>query len=381
MPIFLSIQPYGLLLLNEKGKLVKSYPFPKDPDSIARILENRDLLDEYIGRVISGMKDKEDIVVNDQLLKNLLDAKGVRSIISPGEKPFLKIRREFLRYASQVWGGIDEKEYYLILNELGIKITKQRIKGELSSLDHQIIKSIDYIDHANKALNILAPAIREWYSIHFPELNDIIEDHSVFMKIISLQPDRRKINEDVLKRAGVGGSMIKSVLNAANESMGADLDSKDLEVIKNIADNWINLYESRKKVESFIEGLMKRKAPNVSSVVHPLVGARLIAVAGGLKRLASLPASSIQILGAHKAIFMHLVKGAKPPKHGILFQAKEVRTAPKKLRGKIARLLATKIAVAARVDAFGEGRYVGDELRKEIDEKLKEILGGGKRES
>ncbi len=358
--------------------MIKFQSFPKDPDSIAKILGNRDLLGEYIDRLISSRRDKGDIVVNDQLLKDLLDMKGVKSIISSNEKPFLKVRREYLRYASQVWGGIDESEYYLILNRLGIRITKQKIKEELSSLDHQIIKSIDYIDHANKALNILAPAIREWYSIHFPELNDLIEEHPVFMKIVSLQPDRRKMSENALKEAGVSGSLARSILNAAKESMGADFDSKDLEVVRKVADNWISLYESRKDVESFIEDLMRREAPNLSSVVHPLVGARLIAVAGGLKRLASLPASSIQILGAHKAIFMHLVKGAKPPKHGILFQAKEVRTAPKKLRGKIARLLATKIAVAARVDAFGRGRYIGDELRKEIDRRLKEIIGGGK---
>jgi len=379
LPTFLSIQPYGLLILNEKGKVIKFQSFPKDPDSIAKILGNRDLLGEYVDRLISSRRDKGDIVVNDQLLKDLLDMKGVRSIISSNEKPFLKVRREYLRYASQVWGGIDESEYYLILNRLGIRITKQKIKEELSSLDHQIIKSIDYIDHANKALNILAPAIREWYSIHFPELNDLIEEHPVFMKIVSLQPDRRKMSEDALKEAGVSGSLARSILNAAKESMGADFDSKDLEVVRKVADNWISLYESRKDVESFIENLMRRKAPNLSSVVHPLVGARLIAVAGGLKRLASLPASSIQILGAHKAIFMHLVKGAKPPKHGILFQAKEVRTAPRKLRGKVARLLATKIAIAARVDAFGEGRFIGDQLRKEIDEKLREILGRGGR--
>ncbi len=380
MSAFLSIQPYGLLVLDRKGKVIKFHSFPKDPDSIARILGNKDLLNEYIDEVISSRKDKEDIIVNDQLLKDLLNMNGVRSIISPNEKPFLSVRREFLRYASQVWGGISEKEYYLILNELGIKITKQRIKEELSSLDQQIIKSIDYIDHANKSLNILAPAIREWYSIHFPELNDIVEEHPVFMKIISLQPDRRKISEDVLKKAGVRGNLVKSALNAVDGSMGADLDNKDLEVIRKVADNWIYLYESRKKVESFIEDLMKREAPNISSVINPLVGARLIAIAGSLKRLASLPASSIQILGARKAIFMHLVKGAKPPKHGILFQAKEVRTAPKKLRGKIARLLATKIAIAARVDAFGRGRYIGDELRKEIDKKLNDLPGDGRHE-
>ncbi len=381
MSIFLSIQPYGLLALDDKGKVIKLYPFPKDPDSIVEIVKNRNLLGEYINKIITDIGVKGDILVNDQVLKDLLDEKGVKAVISPNEKPFLRIRKEFLKYLSRAWSDTDEREYYLILNEIGIKITKRKIKEELSSLDQQIMKSIDYIDHANKALNVLAPAIREWYSIHFPELNDLIEDHPTFMRIVSLQPDRRKIDENVLKKVGISGNTAKSVISAARESMGADLDADDLSTIKKVADNWISLYESRKTVESFIESLMKRGAPNLSSIVHPLVGARLIAVAGGLKRLASLPASSIQILGAHKAIFMHLVKGAKPPKHGILFQAKEVRTSPKKLRGKIARLLATKIAMAARVDAFGGGRYIGDKLREEIDKKLKELIRGDNHES
>ncbi len=380
MSIFLSIQPYGLLVLNDKGKVIKLYPFPKDPGSIVEIVRDRNLLGDYIDKIITDVGARGDIVVNDQVLKDLLDEKGIKAVISPNEKPFLKVRKEFLKYLSRAWSDINEREYYLILNKIGIEITKWKIKEELSSLDQQIIKSIDYIDHANKALNVLAPAIREWYSIHFPELNDLIEDHPTFMKILSLQPDRRKIDEDILKKAGISGNTAKSVISAARESMGADLDASDLNTVKKVADNWISLYESRKIVESFIESLMRRGAPNLSSVVHPLVGARLIAIAGGLKRLASLPASSIQILGAHKAIFMHLVKGAKPPKHGVLFQAKEVRTSPKKLRGKIARLLATKIAMAARVDAFGGGRYIGDRLKEEIDKKLKELLKGDNHE-
>jgi rRNA biogenesis protein Nop56/Nop58 len=129
-------------------------------------------------------------------------------------------------------------------------------------------------------------------------------------------------------------------------------------------------------VERYIEGLMREIAPNLSDVAGPLLGARLITMAGGLDKLAQLPASTIQILGAHKAIFLHMTKGTKPPKHGILFQAKEVRSAPKKLRGKIARLLATKISIAARVDAYGSDRSIGKKLREEIDERLAKLRGG-----
>ncbi len=377
MRAFLALQPYGLLLLDQRGKILKSWGFPKDPERIASLITSDDLLYDPLEKLIRGLK-ADELIVNDQKLKELLDNKGVSSVLSPGEEAFLQVRKAPQRYASQIWGGIKQKEYFRILNEVGIEITKIGIRKELSSLDQQVMKAIDYIDHANKALNVLAPAIREWYSIHFPELNDLVEEHPAFMRIVSIQPDKRKLTEEVLKEAGLSEGKTRQVMKAARESMGADLEEGDLEIMREVAGNWISLYETRKRVESFIEDLMKRAAPNLSAVVHPLVGARLIAVAGGLRRLASLPASSIQILGAHKAIFMHLVKGAKPPKHGILFQAKEVRTAPKRLRGKIARLLATKIAIASRVDAFGGGRYIGDDLRREVDEKLREIMRGGK---
>ncbi len=374
----MALQPYGILLLDHKGKVLKSWGFPKDPEKIASILTDESLLEEPLRKLLAGLK-ADELVVSDQILKDLLNKADIKSILSPAEEAFLQLRRTPHRYASQIWGVVKQKDYFRMLNEIGIELTRIGIKKQLSSLDQQVIKAIDYIDHANKALNVLAPAIREWYSIHFPELNDLVEDHPLFMKVVSLQPDRRKMTLEILKKAGLSDAKARQVMEAARNSIGADFEESDLEMLRKVAENWTSLYESRKMVEAFIEDLMKRAAPNLSAVVHPLVGARLIAVAGGLNRLASLPASSIQILGAHKAIFMHLVKGAKPPKHGVLFQAKEVRTAPKKLRGKVARLLATKIAIAARVDAFGDGRYVGDELRKEIDEKLREILGRGGR--
>lgn len=379
MPIFLSLQPFGIVVLGPKGEIISSNGFPRDPEVVSRIITDGKAIERMISKLLPKLRQEDELYVNDQLLKEVMDEMGIKAILSPNEEPFLKVRRSPHKFASVVWKGIGPREYYDFLNDLGIELTKLRIRRQLSSLDQQIIKAIDYIDHVNKALNILAPAIREWYSIHFPELDDLVEDHPIFMRIVSLEPNRVKMTVEILKRAGLTDKKAKEIIKVREESMGADLSEEDLKIVKNVARNWVSLYESREKVEKFIESLMRRAAPNLSAVVHPLVGARLIATAGGLERLAKLPASSIQILGAHKAIFMHLVKGAKPPKHGILFQAKEVRGAPKKLRGKIARLLATKIAIASRIDAFGREKYVGDELRKEIDEKLKNLLRGGKK--
>ena len=117
---------------------------------------------------------------------------------------------------------------------------------------------------------------------------------------------------------------------------------------------------------------MKEVAPNVTALVGPLLGARLLSLAGSLEELAKLPASTIQVLGAEKALFRALRTGGKPPKHGVIFQFPEIRRSPRWQRGKIARALATKLAIAARVDYF-TGRYIGDELKKKLMERIDEI--------
>lgn len=375
--LFVAIQPYGILVLDEKGNIEESSPFPRDAKAISDIFSGGNSLREILEGLMMRIK-ADEIVVNDAILKEILANMGVNVTLSPQERPFLEIRRSPLKYASQLWGDLKQKEYFYLLNEIGILVTKSRVKERLSSLDQQIIKAVDFVDHSNKALNIIAPTIREWYSIHFPELDELLEDHYEFIKLVSIEPSRNKIGEDVLRSAGFSGKVIEKIIEASRSSMGAELSDADLEALRNIASSWITLYEAKRDMELYIEDLMRRAAPNLSAVVHPLVGARLIAIAGSLERLANLPASSIQILGAHRAIFMHLTKGTKPPKHGIIFQAKEVRSSPKSLRGKIARLLATKIAIAAKVDVYGGGKYIGDALRKEIDEKIKryvEVMG------
>lgn len=117
------------------------------------------------------------------------------------------------------------------------------------------------------------------------------------------------------------------------------------------------LYESvartRSDLELGIEGAMPRRAPNVTALLGPLLAARIISQAGGLERMARLPASTIQVLGAEKAFFEHLRGRAPPPRHGFLFLHPSIQGAPRRLRGKLARALAGKVAIAARLDAAG----------------------------
>ncbi len=373
MTKYLALHPAGLFLFDENGELVKFEALPEDPEIIVKLVEEG--LSELVAKLIKGFEG-EEVIVNTQPLKEAAESSGFKSSLKPSHPIFVSLRRSPHKVYEFIGKGKSLKEYREFVRNLGVELTRRRIKEALSSPDQQVMKIVDYIDHVNKSLNILAPAIREWYSIYFPELNDLVEDHLLFMKIIASEPNRKNLSDELLEELGVPKDLREKILQSSRDSVGYDATEHEYDAVKKVAQEWLDLYDTRVEAERFLENLMKSFAPNLSAVVHPIVAARLIAIAGGLYRLASLPASSIQILGAHKAIFMHLTKGTKPPKHGVLFQAKEVRTAPKRLRGKIARLLATKIAIAARVDVFGGGKYIGDELRKEIEERIKEIYRG-----
>ncbi|MEM1872960.1 MAG: hypothetical protein QXJ00_07105, partial [Candidatus Nezhaarchaeales archaeon] len=155
-------------------------------------------------------------------------------------------------------------------------------------------------------------------------------------------------------------------------SLGANVLQKDVDVIRDVASIVLKLYEVNERLRRYVDEVMGEVAPNLKELIGPVLGARLIALAGGLERLAKLPASTIQLLGAEKALFRALRTGSKPPKHGVIFQYPEIHRSPKWQRGKIARALAGKIAIAARVDFF-TGEYIADELKEDLKNRIKEI--------
>ncbi len=380
MRVHVVAHPFGILLLDGDGNALfySAFSSPEDAgESLYLMSLGRSFpqVEEVRAAIESMGGEVEEVVVPSRELASSLGYSG-RVIVDLNSPVAKAVRERALQIAKEMGFQGDRREYNDYVTQVGIEISRRRIKDELSQRDNLIIRAIDYVDHLNKSLNVLIPAIREWYSIYFPELDSLVEDHYTYALIAAELTARERITKEALRRIGVDKALAERVAEAAKNSIGADLPDEDLNVIATVARRWVKLYETREQVEEYIEDLMRQVAPNLSAVVSPLVAARLIAIAGGLKRLASLPASSIQILGAQKAIFLHLTRGTKPPKHGVLFQAKEVRTAPKKLRGKIARLLASKIAIATRIDAFGRGKFVGDQLRAEIDRRLAELRGG-----
>jgi nucleolar protein 56 len=233
-----------------------------------------------------------------------------------------------------------DKYYYA-----NLKQTKQQLKDSVKT-DNFICQTIANIDEIDKAANLLSKRLREWYELENPEQSYEVGDHYRLAELI--------VSGNTTKQPG---------------SMGADLNEKDHGEIKLLAQRIVDLYVLRREHETYLETTMLELCPNIHAVAGTLVGAKLIGQAGSLKRLAELTASTVQLLGAEKALFRHMVTGARAPKHGIILQHPILQRAKATDRGKIARGLADKIAMAAKIDYF-KGQFIGDKLRAELEKKF-----------
>jgi nucleolar protein 56 len=208
--------------------------------------------------------------------------------------------------------------------------------------------------------------------LHFPELSNLVDDHEVYLRIVADIGEKTSLDKEKMS-ALLSDNKASRILQSSESSMGAELIDSDINAIRLISKKCLELYSTREKIEKYIDEIMSVVAPNVQALVGSTLGARLIAAVGSLKALASKPSSTIQILGAEKALFRSLKTKAKPPKHGFIFQHPQIRQAPWWQRGKISRALAGKLAIAARIDVYS-GDYRGDKLKKEFDHRVKEII-------
>ena len=163
-------------------------------------------------------------------------------------------------------------------------------------------------------------------------------------------------------------------MELVSKSLGADINDNDLEKCKSLAKEIVNLDNLISEYEKYQEELCQEICPNISTVAGAAIAAKLISHVGSLSKLSLLPASTIQVLGAEKALFKHLKnKRIDPPKHGIIFQHVYISSSPKVVRGKIARALANKITLAAKADAFTK-RFIAEDLKKDLEKRYNEVM-------
>ena len=231
------------------------------------------------------------------------------------------------------------------LRELNLIETKKRVKDSVTD-DLLIVQTINHISDLNKVINILVKDLREWYSYYNPEFSRLTLEHEDFVKAIVSKKDKKV------------------------DGMGSEFKKDDLKPIIDLAKQIDDLYKFKIKQEKYLEGLMKKVCPNVTAISGFLIGAQLLQHAGSLRRLVMMPSSTVQLLGAEEALFRHIKTGARCPKYGVLHNHPLISKVKRADVGKVARMLAGKISIAARVD-YGKGKFIGDKLLKEVEARFK----------
>jgi nucleolar protein 56 len=268
--------------------------------------------------------------------------------------------------------GLPKAETLGIIRTHALELTKRRIAAASSQLDRLAAEAVKAVDEFDKTLNVFASRIREWYGLHFPELGELVDDNATYLRLVSSLGLRENFTKEALTALGIPEDKSERISGLAKRSMGATLAPENFEPIRVMSESVYKLYSLRNSLTGYIDRLMADVAPNLREFVGSVLGARLIALAGSLERLARFPSSTVQVLGAEKALFRAIRKGARPPKHGAIFQDPLIHNAPKWQRGKIARAYAGKISIAARVDFYG-GETISQKLREDFENRVKEI--------
>jgi nucleolar protein 58 len=240
-----------------------------------------------------------------------------------------------------------------------------------------IVQAIGLLDDLDKELNTYAMRVREWYGWHFPEMTKIVGDNIKYAKAIKLMGTRDKAAEIDFSGIPLEEEEESALKDAAQISMGTEISLEDMLNIEALCDQVIDLAEYRGQLYDYLKSRMMAIAPNLTVLVGELVGARLIAHAGSLINLAKQPASTVQILGAEKALFRALKTKHETPKYGLIYHASLIGQAQPKFKGKISRVLAAKCAISIRVDALGDAQdaRIGEENRLKVEARLRQLEG------
>jgi len=344
----------GSFGVDEKNRIVAFKPFPKIPEKMAEKLKTSEF--ELI---------EEESQLQQELWKKKFK-EFVFSVRKTGVKhaepnnPAEKFVKENLRKVAVEKKVVkDQIEFNQLLTKVNLELTKVKIKRAVER-DSLIIQANGAIEELDKSTNVLAERLREFYGLHFPEMDRIVSEHEKYARIIEKFGSRKNIEDEEL-------SQFKE------KSMGVDLTEEDVKAVQSLAAEILSLYRLREDLAKYLEKLLKEVAPNFTELAGPMLSAKLISKAGGLDKLARMASSTVQLLGAEQALFRFLHGKGKSPRFGILFNHQLIQHAPEKVKGKIARVLASKLSIAAKMDYYSK-EYKGDKLKKELQERVKNIL-------
>ena len=300
--------------------------------------------------VDKGLTDA--LAIEDTKMASVI--KGALKISCVHDDSVMEVFRGIRTQLSSLLSDVDEEDLQAMRLGLAHSLGRYKLKFSPDKVDTMIVQAINLLDELDKEINTYAMRVREWYGWHFPEVGKIILDNLQFARTVQI----------LGMRSAIAGLDFSAVLDedveaemrvVAEVSMGTDISDEDVVNVRALCEQVISLSEYRGQLFEYLKNRMQAIAPNLTILVGELVGARLIAHAGSLMNLAKQPASTVQILGAEKALFRALKTKKDTPKYGLIYHASLIGQAAPKHKGKISRVLAAKCSLAIRVDALGDG--------------------------
>ena len=360
------------------------------PRGAAQALENvndvsEGLASEYLRALLEvnlpqvGKHNKIVIGVSDKTLAGSIKAAfpaGLECETGDTSEVVQDLLRGLRQHAPKLLKQLQEGDVERAQLGLGHAYSRGRVKFSVQKNDNHIIQAIATLDHLDKAINTFSMRVREWYSWHFPELIRIVSDNHEYAKLALFVGDKKRLSDDdlhdVAAQVNDDEGVARSIIDAAKVSMGQEISESDMQNVTAFASRVVKLAKYRKSLHGYLVGKMGIVAPNLAALIGEVVGARLISHAGSLTNLSKYPASTVQILGAEKALFRALKTKGNTPKYGLIYHSSFIGRAGQKNKGRISRFLANKCSIASRIDNFSESPTTkfGDALRRQVEERL-----------
>lgn len=361
------------------NKVVKLKHFEKFQDTTEALAAATALVEGKVGKSLKKVLKKivakeahEQLAISDAKLGGVIKEKmDISCVHSPAVAELMRCIR------GQMEGlitGLPFRDISAMSLGLAHSLSRYKLKFSPDKVDTMIVQAISLLDDLDKELNNYIMRCREWYGWHFPELGKIITDNLAYCKSVKKIGDRTNVSSTDLSEI-LPEEIEAEVKLAAEISMGTEVSEQDIVNILHLCDQVIEITEYRAQLYDYLKNRMTAIAPNLTVMVGELVGARLISHAGSLLNLAKHPASTVQILGAEKALFRALKTRKDTPKYGLIYHASLVGQTTAKNKGKISRMLAAKTSLAIRYDALGEdtNAEMGIENRAKLEARLRQI--------
>ena len=344
----------GAFAFDEKGTLVHYVLFPPNEELIAERLKQvrkGDLIPEEEAL----LKELANSGCNEIVWDKKVDFPGMECLYEPDNIAKKVLQRDFRKLATDLRWVSSPAELNRMVSSINILLTKTELRKPKK--DRILMQAVGVVDEADRTSNTLTERMREWYGLYFPEACTLIKSNEQLAKVVYEEGERDKITD-------------KNVQKYAKVTAGMPFSESDLGAVREYAKAIMELSKAREYVAEYIRTESKEAMPNLSAIAGPLIACRLVVQAGGLEKLAKMSSSTIQLLGAEKALFRHLRGEGKSPKFGVIFAHPAVQNAPREERGKMARLIAAKLSMAARAD-FYTGKDISAKLLSDLKNKTK----------